>query len=509
MDHRARMDVYRVGAEHEEEEKRKKEEEKRKKRREKRIKSYLKCRDYEPWTGLDAWPEMEEQDLEKQQELCDDCVPLFNPSYDEETNPNPCDPKPDVTWFITATQLNILWNIVFPRIVALYWSGEALSTPKDPEFIQKNIRKLLNQSSKTGRKQGYPNRRDPDYLKKVARQPFKGLTKEFIQHAAALEYYLLYGTTIKGTHIDPIPITFLDGYGFNFLLSNEGIELLMPPNPMIYPKSMTKAHNKIAEVYRKYTYRGVGSAPLLIPTSSCNPDDTPGGLAATASRVATSGGLASGIRIRADEALNWYFRKTVQNVLVAHGYTYPDDLHELVSLLEDLCHDPQDLETALLCRFRTVLRCLLCEPIDLPVYVFLRGPTRCWQIPGSLYGRIMQAHPRIVATIWYEQHWNKTDPPTLNDMADGSYEDRYNNPGDDGLRTVFEERLEIHLPKERRMKFRTSPPSEPALRNEIIIDNFGFTFPCLCPAPSMKQMYQAWITGNASNPVFTDTMDTQ
>lgn len=142
-----------------------------------------------------------------------------------------------------------------------------------------------------------------------------------------------------------------------------------------------------------------------------------------------------------------------------------------------------------------------------------------WQIPGAVYRWLAYEHPRIIATIWLHEFRETTDRG-----KPWAYIDRYSRWGDDGLRRIFEERLEISLPDSGDMP-RFNPPSahgggaEDYVDGDISINLWnptdinvvdkGFFFPELVAISEdvgedpLDIMLKDIAAGRAGNPVIT------
>lgn len=147
--------------------------------------------------------------------------------------------------------------------------------------------------------------------------------------------------------------------------------------------------------------------------------------------------------------------------------------------------------------------------LDQATYMCLLDDCRCWQLSGAVYRGIATELPRIVADIWYERETCGITPlPTT------SYDHRFHNlpPTDDnGIRSVFEERMETFLPGPGKMQFRFHPTPTPPLLSgiwadeEIMITNRGVYLPRIPPSAGITAMLEDIEAGNAGNPVFTDS----
>ena len=133
-----------------------------------------------------------------------------------------------------------------------------------------------------------------------------------------------------------------------------------------------------------------------------------------------------------------------------------------------------------------------------------------WWISGTSYRGMMNALPRIIASMWYEKVVWPQEPLTVNGAPNprttrGRFGSR--------LRELLEERMETILPAKMKIDVRSArrpvPTGATSLpgwnARDIMITNEGMVFPDPGPPPEAKALLDAIEAGNAGNPVFTDT----
>ena len=367
----------------------------------------------------------------------------MNPPSEPSTEDcRPDCPESEDRWVLPAGVLNVLWGDVMPLLAARCWRGGPCVIGADNARLASLIK-------------GLP-----------------GWTREarWKDRVAPVVAYL--------GQDDAAPIRTLGEGAYDFLLSNDGVDFLLPERP-----------ETAEELYRFYTYRRTGRDPITIP----------GYLTAPVS--ALSGNTRTGpsqIWIDPDEILG------IADLL-------PPDcpprtgVRARLQRMEERSRDACEARKA---RARQAARHRRGpeSPPDDRLRVRLGGTGnlacilqdfRCWQLEGAVTQAIFVETPRIVATIWMEGN------------PDGDYSRRWRQPGDDGLREIFEERLEVSLPEVDRMAFtehEASARSPSWADDDIMITNRGFFFPPL-PAtpPGFEDMLDEIVDGRAANPVFTDT----
>lgn len=146
-----------------------------------------------------------------------------------------------------------------------------------------------------------------------------------------------------------------------------------------------------------------------------------------------------------------------------------------------------------------------CIPLSADLYYCHTLTRRCWVVSGTVFRGVLEQFPRAVA-----DHWSDDPGADLKAMD---------------VREECEERLEVALPAGMRFEFQDAPgaPSDPlGIRGNgelwearhLMVTNTGFLFPAEigytdgsgdCVARNRDDLLTAIITGRAGNPVFTDS----
>ena len=263
-----------------------------------------------------------------------------------------------------------------------------------------------------------------------------------------------------------VPIRIIDDEAYDFVLSNEGVDLFKPKPP-------TKAE----ELLQRYTVRETGNFPVSLP--SLFGPQAHGGNGANGAHDGVSPGRIDLIQME--------------------GPTNPS-----LVIKRPASQDKQESDE--LFRARLLSREMR-ETSD-----------NFWQIPGSILRSVQYDLPKVVATIMYHREGNRGDVDEngkpLRDRY-GNYEGRYSQLK--GLREIFEERLEVSLPPVAQMYYFGPLSAARANRpddlwgwdeEQINITDQGLVFPEL-RAPdlelSLDDMLQVISKGAAGNPVITGT----
>ena len=386
-----------------------------------------------------------------------------------------CPPAGDV-WLLSGSVLNAFWRHCFPRLVAKFWldpaSVTSLSnpstaiTPKEPTMV-----KFLN-----------------DLAADVDALPIN--SPKFAQKKQLVVAYLTSSTSNR------IPIRFISGGGFDYVLSEWGLDLFSPPAPKTE-----------ADLYDFYTYRATSTPAIGIPF------------------YMTEAVGDAYIDPDADQA-----RITLEKIVemlhagAGAGYLSDDRAAKTIASLQKAAAQPEvdehpagiDRDSD---RSGTTARKSPGNGIDgrnIDPTVNLKSlkavlkSVRCWQIDGADLRGIQTQLPRVVAKKWFEQAVGSADP--------NAYARRIHQP--DGLRRILNERLELSLPAAERMRFemRPRPGSSDTIDNEIVVTDKGFLFPYAAdlaelPDPTQRPsvdrrvaILEAIVVGAAGNPVFTDSM---
>jgi len=351
-------------------------------------------------------------------------------------------------WAISGSILSILWSDTYPRLVALVMNGDILPPPIGDSVGCRDW--IVN------------NLHDPNLAPPVPR-PYS----EFIRRRDLLEKYL----KLK----DSVPITFRGWGSYDFILSDQGIDLFGPP-----PLGVGGA-DPARQLFQFYQIRSTGEAPIGMPL---------------------------------------FMDSKVRNI-VMDAPDGPAQVYLPSAAIDELlncgCREREEGE-------REPQR----ESVPYETVVQYLGRRRVWWIEGSVVRGILGQLPRIVATIWYE------DSLGVNPV--GGYRDRYPNPDNDGLRTIFAERMETTLPLYEYMAFEVQPtpapfpptpingeavdhrkgPAQPQKGDphgmpfwdteDVMITAKGIYVPKLPKKPpGVGDIMDAVADGRAGNPVFTST----
>jgi hypothetical protein len=255
--------------------------------------------------------------------------------------------------------------------------------------------------------------------------------------------------------------------GFDFVLSDAGLDLFMPDKPKTE-----------AELVRYYTFRRTGRRGIGIPQYMST------GSPAIATESPTGPGQ---MEVRYDLLLNLVSVPPAPPAAPGAPEDAPEDpcADRLKCLNFHLFGTPEPPKPP-----HGPLR----VSISIDEFMCMLEGVRCWQLAGSVYRGIMTELPRVVATIWAERIAGATGDPK-------SYHNRFPIETNDGLREIFCERLETALPDYGHMRFETYGGLDVKITNE------GLFFPALADSyPNLKVMLEAIRDGEAGNPVFTDSM---
>jgi hypothetical protein len=306
-----------------------------------------------------------------------------------------------------------------------------------------------------------------------------------------------------------IPVRVMGVSGFDFVLSDQGLDLFMPEKP-----------EKDAELVRYYTFRKTGQRAIGVPFYMST------GTPAISTEAPTGPG-----QMWVDEAQFFdLFRNSPCRAslwdclrLEVEGTPLPPPVAAIVSKpaattaraqrsvaqaqskasgkepgkepSQEPSKEPARVANTVPSRVpgrapRPVI------PVGIDRFRCLAASVRCWQLAGSVYRGIMIELPRVIAVIWAEEIAEKKGcRPDAK-----SYMKRFGLPDDPGLRDIFRERLETALPRNVRMRF------EQYRGKDVRITNEGLFFPMPPEPPTVDDMIIEIRDGRAGNPVFTDSM---
>lgn len=427
---------------------------------------------------------------------------------DDPCAPASCDwQSRALSWCIPAGVLNSLWSDFFPRLVAVAWHDALVApaarylAPGDPPPLQggttgTGLLDLLLWLRGRMAADAPPGQDTPDFMKRR----LDAVIKFFWAHQAE---------TGK-----PFPLVVAGTGGYDFLLSDWGIEMFMPDPP-------PDAH----ELLRYYAFRQTGRPSLGIPSYL-----TPSALSLISIDAPTgpsqievdAGALAL---VLPPECLppkhllgGWRMTSGEWDEMKKRVKRWPHDSPALpnpdeisIEKLHVHWHRDHHWHVCLVVEKKRPRDDEPGEPaepfrLNFDEYVCLVRKSRCWQVEGSVYRGFATELPRIVATAWME-------PGGV-----GPYTNAFNDPGEQGLRELFRQRLETMLPRFEQMAFQELGGSPPTLPNgsaapgaprwnvgDVMITDQGFYFPPLSKAPGLESMLEEIAGGRAGNPVFTDS----
>lgn len=440
-----------------------------------------------------------------------------------------------LAWAIPAPHLNALWTGLWPRMAARIWHDPNLDWPQVSDSstgtlldIGDTLRIWIESFLGTSNVPGFVSTpqqalrsNDPG----PSPQQYGGVPTSgsvlFQQQLKDLHAYL--GETGRA------PIYYLGEGAYDFLLSERGLELWAPPNLADMPDPQQ-------ELLDAYEYRRTGRSPLAVPSvmgGAVRLPEAPtgpgqleapldlavlGDLCLDTSTGSLLGycGVPEGAREWADRLENRLREDSDDRRL-----TESEALAAIRRTLAVLGASTEDVRMILdtgsileaLDRFRRwIVRDLeaqreqnrTCVPLPPDLYLCGALATRCWVVTGAVYRGILEQFPRAVA-----DHW--ADNPSSSVTAPGNFVPR----------EECERRIEVRLPPDSQMLFDFLPSTPPTVLNQIlqkpalwdtehlIVTNMGFVFPAdigaAGQAPTADDMLGAIATGNAGNPIFTDT----
>jgi len=380
--------------------------------------------------------------------------------------------------------LQVIWGDLFPRFAAFKWLNGSYPTPFgvgliSPADLTTSINSYMASShGGDGTQAGSPFQKRVDMVLKYLAPP---------------------------TECDVMPMRYLGEGGFDFILSDAGLDLFAPKAP----KSDT-------ELLRYYEFRETGKSTIGLPgyldgsdalafdvQSPVGPSqvwtshlDIP--INASGTCVLKNLDCLSVVEVDPDEACGpTAVTEGITDVSagitdVGEDSTVPagEGPRNLVEVRRG--GDADAVDPSLKFRYGFTLQS----------FTATAAKVRCWQLEGSVYRGILEQLPRVVATVWRERLHATTYRCSVDP---DSYSARWGNP--DTMRDIFRERLETSLPRPAKMIFKVgaAPPDVERADPDVMITNRGITFPNITAPPSLTDMFKAISTGAAGNPVFTDT----
>lgn len=499
------------------------------------------------------------------------CLSDFDDIFEYLQTCNDCtDQLTEIEWAIPESLLGIFWDDVFQRIIVFKWylelNQEHAGPGDNPYPIHLDVTVFLESGGLSVIESIRPpfasiNGDDGvDYLVKMmnAMKLDPEMSEEFKDHSLQplIDYWTRDANDLldEDGNVDPnkqlnekrIPVFIRSANGYDYILSEKGIELFFPDRPLKDEdgdeEEVDKRFRK--EIYFIYNYRQLGIDTLLIPPE-------PGTYGNAGPRVTldpvTNDQHKSVIMVASDNNIEALLGQGCD----FHVSEVPDELcgccdEDNSSVLIDTILDqikvlldcpeidctevPNDPMHKAYCALAAFLQLLRCQKgMSLTVYVQLLKRTRCWFLSGSVFRRVANEMPRLKARLWIEElsrDVDAGDPPT---DPKRRYMNNGNLPGRT-CRTMFEELMEISLKKCDRFYFKGwdynndlnqvrningahVPEPLPGLirdyrPNEIYIHNRGITLPAVGAGPTKKDIYQSWKNGVAANPTFTNSRKT-
>ena len=520
-----------------------------------------------------------------------DCTPpnnLGNPFNLDCAPPDDFNPETDPdTWLICESLLGSLWDDVFQRIVIYNWIfleeqagtltgvlptiAQTVATGLDINDYISDAEAIERYTSDScGQIQIESNGRPvPPVMatNDVSGRWYLIIMMEIMKADPDIS------AEFERKHLDPliayfsagfaksIPVYLLQGRGYDYLLSSDGIEFVMPPPPAGSDNEFMR------EVYRLYRVRITSRSPLILPPNNCptgtHSCDPPGVTLSdqlhTVRMIETDNnieqiqfGLPMLLRFLSNSSLQLFGYRLSDMISVIENATQLNQeepfncrafLRQLASesrqgnadgsRIPSTPVDPDDNqedsqvrrgreEPSLEYSVATFICSLVDRPLDSCTYQHFRSITRCWQLSGSVFRRIANELPRIKAQVWLSRLNSdivrdnvntllipEAEKPNVDNVVRSNFnrlDNRYSsNNDDDGARSIFQERLESTMPGENEMYFRGLRPNEAPFFDEIVIHKYGITLPRICEGPDKQYIYQSWKNGQSANPVFTDS----
>jgi len=432
------------------------------------------------------------------------------PVPDFKTRPN--------DWVITTSLLNMIWRDLFGRMIPVMWAGGPVpltvdaylaklltfspreepnfpaylslsrgflllyidllhsdGTVSSPEVMKRRLEALHGRFLKEA---GHPKlpgggtyfSLECDMHEKF--YPHKG-TSRFDGRLAVLKNYLTDGVEIEADgdsfNMEAVPVRFFRANDvFDFIIGNTGLDLFHPASPFDAGVQGGDEKDRMANVFRAFTYRETGQRPVTLPMAGKWESGFPRERSSV--HLSIPGG-PSNIELEDGAALMWWIDK---------GFDV-DAQPVIGEWLEDV-ENPD---------------------VDVDAFVTWLRPDRQWQIKGSIYREIMAQLPRVIATIWTESVTGATS----------GLDEAYVDNSDTGARQVFERRGEIGLPRESKMVFRGldkrvgwawADLDVKECNSDGFLSEKGILLPAHGDPPEEDALLTAWINGTAGNPVFTD-----
>ena len=386
------------------------------------------------------------------------------------TTPSACGPHAVELWRVSASVINILWGDVWPRLMALWWKNDSRWTPDCPidfgELTPADLETAmltlaqeevtwLNTLTTTTVPYAVPTLAGP-----WSDTRFQRRLQQVRDH-------------LNGASV--IPIRFIGEHGYDFVLSDGGLDLFSPKDP-----------DEDWEWYRYYAFRRTGRPILGVPeyleSTGTFLMDAPTGAGQV---LTTFGALDTEVVPGSECTLRQVECLGVEEVPEVEGMTPEAPLEVDFRDRRPMSVWPPASRPPSWKRSRHIR-------FEYHAYLAALSRLRCWQIEGSVYRAILEELPRVVAEIWMEA--SQFSSP----LSASTYGYRF-LPGVPDARTIFEERVETSLPDDSRMVF------EVGSVEDVEISSRGIEIPPPPQRPDRTAVLQAIIQGSAGNPVFTDS----
>lgn len=451
--------------------------------------------------------------------------------------------RSSLRWSIPTRHLNALWTGLWPRMAARIWLDAARQWPDpyDPSGDHRDIGRDLqvwiesflgraavaNPVSAPGELgAGDPAEAPQSLTDSGGTAHSTAGSCEFREALEALHAYL--GVPVAEGRA---PIHLVGQGGYDFLLSEKGVELWAPPGI----GSGSAARAKLLDAYE---YRRTGRPPLAIGyvmEGAVGFPDAPTGPGQIESPVDIRllkhlcldprqafryCGVREGMDVwrqglRERKCSRDELAEEIHQALGALGAP-PDQVQRIVGSDDPIEEASRWIETTgaradggkggrgapRQARERREEECI---PLSADLYYCHLLTQRCWVVSGTVFRGILEQFPRAVADYWSD------DPGADLKAMD--------------VREQCEERLEVAFPARMRFEFQDVPgaPNDPlGIRGKgelweaahLMVTNTGFLFPEEigetdgngdCVARNRQDLLTAIITGRAGNPVFTDS----
>lgn len=374
--------------------------------------------------------------------------------------------EPALTWCMPSSVLNALWGNVMPRLAAAIWAGELEWPPEGPgqtvnQFmraypvegaLQADFWEVLATIS-FGSRKNYLAERD-----RIEESLHENPPKTSAMHRAAHVVLKYFEPPREGSPAPPFRGRFrvIRAEGYDFVLSSEGIDVFVPPDPFVGDDGERSGERARAEIIRMYKFRETGRAPIAIPGQPSTVHPKEHGYHIPIPQLNNPTGS---FQIHEDWArgesndVGWWLT----------GSAYRGMMHELPRVIASLWYE-----------------------------------ALAWNGDAGSPA----AGQRTVSSDF--------------NAADGYVPIAGDAQRPTGLRRLLEERTETRFPRDMAMKVLDDMTQVPGLSEgqsppdtwsdcDVMITNLGFFFPHPPEPPELEELLGAIKAGTAGNPVFTDS----